>query len=125
MSTKKKIFILILGIEALAIAGLIIFLFYLNSDTVKVNHQLELAQHYLLEEDYEQAIAAYEIAIQIDPKNAEAYLGLAAIYEEQNDLEKAVEILEEASKKVDWEEITEMLAQHKTELEQIKQNSNR
>lgn len=82
MNSRKKIFIFILAIEIIVIVGFIIFLFYMNSDTVKANRQLELAQHYLLEEDYEQAIVAYEIVIQIDPKNTEAYLGLTQAYTE-------------------------------------------
>lgn len=107
MSTKKKIFIFILGVEAFVIAGLVAFLFYLNSDTVKLNHQLELAQHYLLEEDYEQAIAAYEIVIQIDPKNTEAYLGLAEAYAESGNMEKAIKVLEQGYKKTKAQELQE------------------
>lgn len=105
MSTKKKVLILILGIEAVVIAGLVVFLFYLNSDTVKLNHQLELAQRYLLEEDYEQAIAAYEIVIQIDPKNTQAYLGLAEAYAESGNMEKAVKVLERGYKKTEAQEL--------------------
>lgn len=107
MSTKKKIFIFILGIEAFVIAGLVAFLFYLNSDTVKLNHQLELAQHYLLEEDYEQAIAAYKIVIQIDPKNTEAYLGLAEAYAESGNMGKAIKVLEQGYKKTKAQELQE------------------
>lgn len=107
MSTKKKVFIFILGVEAFVIAGLVAFLFYLNSDTVKLNHQLELAQHYLLEEDYEQAIAAYEIVIQIDPKNTEAYLGLAEAYAESGNMEKAIKVLEQGYKKTKAQELQE------------------
>ena len=118
MSTKKKIFIFILGIEALVIAGLIAFLFYLNSDTVKLNHQLELAQHYLLEEDYEQAIAAYEIVIQIDPKNTEAYLGLAEAYAESGNLEKAVKVLEQGYKKTESKELQQEKESYVLELAQ-------
>ena len=118
MSTKKKIFIFILGIEALVIAGLIAFLFYLNSDTVKLNHQLELAQHYLLEEDYEQAIAAYEIVIQIDPKNTEAYLGLAEAYAESGNLEKAVKVLEQGYKRTKSKELQQEKESYVLELAQ-------
>lgn len=118
MSTKKKIFIFILGIEIFVIAGLIVFLFYLNSDTVKLNHQLELAQHYLLEKDYEQAIAAYEIVIQIDSKNTEAYLGLAEAYAENGNLEKAVKVLEQGYKRTKSKELQEEKESYVLELAQ-------
>ncbi len=118
MSTKKKIFTFILVLEALVIAGLIAFLFYLNSDTVKLNRQWKLAQNYLLEEDYEQAIAAYEIVIQIDPKNTEAYLGLAEAYAENGDLEKAVKVLEQGYKKTKSEELQEEKELYVLELAQ-------
>lgn len=78
---------------------------------------MELAQRYLLEEDYEEAIAAFEVVIEIDPTNAEAYLGLAEVYVATNDVENAVKILERGSKRTDSEEILEMLEVHKAEIE--------
>ena len=117
MSTKRKALIIILGIEAVVIVAVIVFLLYMNSDTVKANRQLELAQRYLLEEDYEEAIAAFEAAIEIDPKNEEAYLGLAEAYMAVDDVEKAVKILERGSRRIDSEEIFEALEIHKTEIE--------
>ena len=119
MSTKKKVFILILGIEVLAITGLIIFLFYLNSDTVKVNRQLELAQHYLLEEEYEQAIAVFDMIIEIDPKNVDAYIGLAQAYAESGNLQEAVKTLEKGYKETDAKVIKELKVVQAEELAQI------
>ena len=117
MSTKKKILIAVLGVEAVVIAAVIGFLFYINSDTVKVHRQLELAQRYLLEEEYEEAIAAFEAVIEIDPKNAEAYLGLAEAYEATDDIENVVKILERGAKRTDSEKIQELLKEHTEELE--------
>ena len=101
MSIKRKRIIIIIGIEAVMIAALIIFLFYINSDTVRINRQLELAQRYLLEEDYEQAVAAFEIVIEIDPKNVDAYLGLAEAYVSVDELKNAVRTLEKAAEQTD------------------------
>jgi len=125
MSTKKKIITAIIGVEAVIIAAVIVFLFYINSDTVKVNRQLELAQKYLLEKDYEQAIAVFEGIIEIDPKNEEAYLGMAEAYAAVDDLENAVKILEKASKRVDSEEVLVMLETHTAEIEQRQQAAQR
>ena len=118
MSTKRKLITIIIGIETVIIATLIIFLFYINSDTVRINRQLELAQRYLLEEDYEQAIAAFEIVIEIDPKNVDAYLGLAEAYVSADELGNAVRTLEKAAKQTDSEEVLVMLEMHTAEIEQ-------
>lgn len=55
---------------------------------------MELAQRYLDELQYEQAIAEFNAAIEIDPHNSEAYLGLADVYVAMGDMEKALEVLE-------------------------------
>lgn len=119
MSTKKKIFMFILGIEAIAIAGLVIFLFYINNDTVRVKRQLELAQHYLLEEEYEQAIAVFNTIIEIDSKNEDAYIGLAQAYAESGNLEDAVKTLEKGYKETNAKGIYELKVIQTEELAQI------
>lgn len=91
------------------IAAVVVFLFYINSGTVRINRQLKLAQRYLLEEEYEQAIAAFEIVIEIDPKNVDAYLGLAEAYVSADELGNAVSILEKAAEQTDSDEILAML----------------
>ena len=115
---KKRMIIMIIGIEAVIIAAVIVLLLYINSDTVRINHQLELAQRYLLEEDYEQAIAAFEIIIEIDPKNVDAYLGLAEAYVSADELGNAVRTLEKAAEQTDSEEVLDMLEIHTAEIEQ-------
>jgi len=125
MDKKKKIIAGIIALEAVIIAGVIAFLFYINSDTVKVKRQLELAQNYLIEEDYEQAVAAFEAAIEIDPKNAEAYLGIAGVYVEMDDLANAVEILERGAKRTESVEVLDMLEAQQKEIEQRAQAAQR
>ena len=118
MDTKKKIIAAIIGVEAVIIAAAVGFMVYINSDTAKINRQLELAQRYLLEEDYDQAIAAFETVIEIDPRNEEAYLGIAEVYTAQNDIENAVKILERGSKRTDSAEVGKMLKKQTEEMEQ-------
>ncbi len=47
----------------------------------EVKSNIELANRYLSELDYEQAIACYQRALDIEPKNVEANLGLAGVYD--------------------------------------------
>ncbi len=61
-------------------------------------HYMELAQKYLLEEEYEAAIAAYEKAIALEPKEKDAYQELAEVYIEKEDFELAIEVLEQGYK---------------------------
>ena len=55
--------------------------------------QYDLGVRYLSEENYKEAIIAFETAIEIDPKRADSYIGLADVYIQQGDYEKAQEIL--------------------------------
>ena len=58
--------------------------------------QYNLGIRYLADGNYEEAIIAFTAAIEIDPKQPEAYIGLAEVYTAQGDLEKAAAILDEA-----------------------------
>ena len=53
--------------------------------------QLELGTRYLSELDYENAVIAFTAAIEIDPRNAQAYAGLYAAYIVQGNPQKADE----------------------------------
>lgn len=116
MSLKKKILLVIIGLEAVIIVGIAAFVFYLCSDTVRIGRQMELAQQYLLEEDYEQAVAAFQGVIDIDPKNVEAYLGMAETYIAADAYDKAVRILERGVKRTDSDELQEVLDKYTKEL---------
>ena len=70
MSLKNKILTGIIGLEVIFIAGILAFTCYIGSDAVQVTRQMELARQYLQNEEYEQAIAAFEKVIDIDPQNA-------------------------------------------------------
>ena len=60
----------------------------------QIAEQLELGNKYLTEASYEQAIVAFNKVIELDPKQADAYIGLTQVYVETADFEKAVQILE-------------------------------
>lgn len=52
-----------------------------GSKARKTNESIELGNRYLTELNYEQAIVSYRNALDIDPKNIEAGMGLAEAYE--------------------------------------------
>ena len=66
--------------------------------------EYDLGVRYLSEGNYEEAILAFEAAIEIDPKRAEAYLGLADVYVAQGDLDAAREVLDRAVEAVGEDE---------------------
>jgi len=63
---------------------------------VRIREQLDLGQKYLTELNYEQAVLAFTKAIELDPKNAEAYTGLGSAYLGQKKYDEAVSAYETA-----------------------------
>ena len=87
-----------------------------NRPARKVARQLELARKYVAKLNYEQAIIAYKAAIEIDPKNADAYIELAQAYLKIGESESAKQVLEDALVKVPNEDIKKV----ETELTELK-----
>ncbi|MGN0325723.1 MAG: DUF6273 domain-containing protein [Lachnospiraceae bacterium] len=105
---KKSDLGVMIGIGIVVVSlviGSIAFFTMGGMDRIRLNRNLALANRYLEEVDYEQAIAYFEEAIKIDPKSEEAYLGLADIYIEQEEYGKAAEVLEEGLAQTDSEAI--------------------
>ena len=105
---KKPVMIVAAIVIAIVILGTVIMVVHSNSPAVRVRKQLEIAQRYLEDLDYEQAIAAYEAAIAIDPKNeaaligmGDAYIAWSKSYSDTGDYEKALEILQQGIDKAD------------------------
>ena len=83
---RKLVLIVLLMTACLAGCG--------KSVEKQITEQLELGEKYLTESNYEQAIVAFNKVIELDPKQADAYIGLTQVYVETADFEKAVQILE-------------------------------
>ena len=81
-----------------------------KSTEAKLAEKLELAQHYISELNYEQAIAMFNEALEIDPKAIEAYSGLADVYIAMGDEEKAREVLAQAQEEFPAEAVAELKA---------------
>ena len=83
-------------ITALLIALALILGLCACSATATWQEQYDLGVRYLSEGNYREAIIAFNAAIEIDPKRADAYLGLADVYEAQGDTERARQVLADA-----------------------------
>ncbi len=93
MKTKLKIIIpIIVAVAAVIIAAVCIK--FNTNENYSLEAVMSTAQKYLTEQKYEPAIAEFEKAIQIDPRNVEAYIGIAQAYELIGDTEKALEWLQ-------------------------------
>ena len=66
------------------------------SATATWQEQYDLGVRYLTEGKYEEAIIAFQAAIDIDPRRADAYLGLSEAYEATGDAARARQVLEDA-----------------------------
>ena len=71
---KKLKHLLVISIIGLLIIGC-------SSKVGRIKEQLDLGSKYMAELDYENAIIALNKAIEIDPKNVDAYAMLAKVYE--------------------------------------------
>ena len=93
MTKKRKIIYITIAAAIVIIAALAI-IFMPKTAPQTVTEMLSTAQKYLVEMDYERAIAEFNKVIKLDPMNADAYLGLAEAYEKSGDIDKAIETLE-------------------------------
>lgn len=95
---SKKIPLIIgaaIAVFLIIVIGVIISIKVYSTETgTSLQEQLDLGNKYLNELNYEQAIIAYETAIEIDPMGVDAYLGLADTYEKQGNYDKTLEVLQ-------------------------------
>lgn len=80
-----------------------------------LDNYLVLGAKYLEDLDYDNAIAAYTKALEIDELSVEAYLGLADAYIGKGDVDKAIEILQKGNEKTGDERLQSKLELLKSE----------
>lgn len=80
---KKRSYILFIFVIAVILIAVIAVAGRQAARSNEVKGSIEMGDRYLEEMDYEQAIVSYQMALDIDPKNTEANLGLAGAYEAQ------------------------------------------
>ena len=116
---KKKIWPIMVGVGAVVLIAVLatVFVFVLGKGgSRELKEQLDLGEKYLNELDYEQAIASYEMAIEIDPKSEDAYIGLATVYEAMEEYQKAYDILAGAYEKTDANAIKKAIEKYTDRL---------
>ena len=100
---------IVIALVAIIIIGRMV---YINA---QYNDKMDLGNRYLNSQDYEQAILAFEAAIDIDPRRPEAYVGLAQVYVEQERYRDAVDILQEGMEATGEDDTV------KSELERVRE----
>lgn len=85
LKIRKRLVVLFLLITMLVSAGC--------KKKMTLQDYLDLGDKYLLELNYEEAVVAFTKAIELEPRDPNAYLKLANVYDAQEDYEKAVQIL--------------------------------
>jgi tetratricopeptide (TPR) repeat protein len=111
--SKITLFITIPVVLIIIVTAAIIFSSTTPAKTVPTAaSHISLAEKYLLDLNYEAAIAEYRAAIVIDPKNADYYIALADIYTQMGDIPGAIAVLDEALAavdEIDWARIREAI----------------
>lgn len=114
----KRIVVLVVVAFVIMLIGAIAFGFY-SLPANRYNRQLKLGSKYLEENNYEQAAIHFSEAIEIEPKEPEAYLLLADTYIEQEKYEEALDTLNTGSFLTDSTEIEEKIDYVNEEIEAI------
>ena len=104
------VIILIVGIVA-------VLLIFKGGNSVK--KQLEMADRYLEDLDYDEAVRVYRDILDIDPKCVDAYLGLADAYIGLEDYDEAIDILETGIEKTSSGKLEDRLEEVKEEREEF------
>lgn len=110
MKQKTRILIYIIIAIAIVIMGTLTILknHQVDSPDTAQEH-IDLGRIYLTELSYEKASLEFTEAIEIEPLNSDAYLGLAEAYVGMGDTEKAIDVLEEGYDKTGDERLKDML----------------
>lgn len=116
MKNGKKILLFIISILVILLAVVNVFLYlHVTSPMQQVGKQLDLGQQYLLNLEYEEAVAAFEIVIEIEPKNVDAYMGMAEAYIGMGKTDKAIQILKRGYRETGDEDLGDLLEQLEAE----------
>ena len=106
---KKFIPLIILAVVLVAVISVVSVIVVVSSSPARrYEKQLNLGYRYFEELDYESAIAAFEAAIKIEPKNIDAYEGLAEVYLELEDYDELVDVYERASDNLDPDDLDDL-----------------
>lgn len=88
----------------------------IKAEVLTWQEQFDLGVRYLSEGNYEEAILAFNAAIEIDPMQPESYISLAELYMEQDNADAALSVLEQGFAATEDERLRELLEKWKIEL---------
>ncbi len=109
-SNKKHIMFVILGAVLAVIVAIVGITTGVSvSRSQSVARGFEIAERYLSELNYEQAVIEFQNILEIEPMNVEAYLGLAKAYVGLGDTEKALETLRKGYELTGDERLQDMI----------------
>lgn len=125
LSKKNIIIISSIIVAILIIGGIFIAVTLSNgiSVSVGITDMLQLADRYLTEMNYEQAIIEFQKILEIDPKNVDAYIGLADVYISMGETEKAIETLNQAKNNIENKQRIENKLEEVNKVSEIEQQS--
>lgn len=118
MKNKRSIWVIISLAVVILIVGITgaVILVKSNSPARRFQEQLDLGYKYLEALEYDQAIASFEAAIEIDPHNPEPYMGLIDSYVGMDDFYEISEIYELATVNLNESELEEIVDHASREL---------
>ena len=93
MLKKKNKTLIVIVFVSIILLIIVICGIRANMPERRLQKQLDLGAQYLSELKYDQAIAVYELALEIDPMSAEAYIGISNAYLGKNEYQNAVDRL--------------------------------
>lgn len=93
--SRRKLVLAAIGVALVLLAAVITCMLVFGDSDGKLQEQLDLGAKYLEEMDYEQALVAFHAALEIEPMNADAYLGIVEVYIRTNEFETALEYAKE------------------------------
>ena len=120
---KKSVKTALLLIILLVAAGIIGFNAQSAQRQNEYDNHIKAAEKYLTELDYEQAIAEYILAYEIEPSGEvldaleQTYIAYAQSYADTGDYERAIAILEEGYAQIGRESLRERMEEVQTEME--------
>lgn len=87
-----RIVLIVLFLAILVVAG--VYLIHQRVTDQNYRESINAAEQYIEDGDFELAIVSYQRAIERNPKNTEAYIGLSELYEDQDDYTNAITVLQ-------------------------------